>query len=110
MRRLGLLAIVVGLGLAAIIHRVGPSAPAIFDGIPLPQAPYRYVSPPPDLKSSNQAPASATQTLPVQKGQIPGAGVGTSDAQLTVFFGATTLTAPTSATSATVTIQPLQNP
>jgi hypothetical protein len=110
MRRLGLLAIIIGFAIAVLLHRLGPPAPAIFDGIPLPQAPYRYVSPPPDLKSSNQTPASQTQTLPVQNGQVPGAGIGTSDSQLTVFFGATTLTAPASATTATVTIQPLQSP
>ncbi len=107
-RRVGLLAVAIGLGLALAMHP-SPAAP-LFDGLPLPQAPYRYVNPPPDLASSNQPPGSGEATLPVENGQVPGGGVQTSDGQVLVYFGLGALRASSSAQSVTVRIDPVTDP
>lgn len=88
-----------------------PAAPVpLFDGLPLPQAPYRYVNPPPDLASSNQPPESGQATLPVQDGQVPGGGVQTGDGQVLVFFGLGALRASSSATSVSIRVDPVTDP
>ena len=107
-RRVGKLALVIGLAVAVLLPS-GPR-PALFDGLPLPQAPYRYVNPPPDLASSNQPPGSGQATLPVQNGQVPGGGVQTSDGQVLVYFGVGALGASSSAQSATIRIDPVTDP
>jgi hypothetical protein len=107
-RRVGTVALAVGLVVAVLL----PSGrrPALFDGLPLPQAPYRYVNPPPDLASSNQAPGSGQVTLPVQNGQVPGGGVQTTDGQVLVYFGLGALQASSGAQSVTVRVDPVTDP
>jgi hypothetical protein len=107
-RRAGIVALAVGLGLALLVH--GSPPVAVFDGLPLPEAPYRYVNPPPDQASSNQPPEPGQETLPVQNGQVPGGGVQTGDGQVLVFFGLGALRASSSATSVTIRIDPLTDP
>ena len=107
-RRVGTVALAVGLAVAVLL----PSRPrpALFDGLPLPQAPYRYVNPPPDLASSNQPPGSGQVTLPVQNGEVPGGGVQTSDGQVLVYFGLGALRVSSSAQGATIRIEPVTDP
>jgi hypothetical protein len=107
-RPVGKRALVIGLAVAVLL----PSGPrsALYDGLPLPQAPYRYVNPPPDLASSNQPPGSGQATLPVQNGQVPGGGVQTSDGQVLVYFGVGALGASSSAQSATIRVDPVTDP
>jgi len=105
---MGSLALALGLVLALILH--GRPPVALFDGLPLPEAPYRYVNPPPDQASSNQPPLSGQVTLPVTNGQVPGGGVQTGDGQVLVFFGLGSLRTSSSATSVTLRIDPLTNP
>lgn len=107
-RRVGLLATAIGLGLALTMHPT--SGVPLFDGLPLPQTPYRYVNPPPDLASSNQPPESGQATLPVQNGQVPGGGVQTGDGQMLVFFGLGALHASATAKSVTLRIDPVTDP
>lgn len=107
-RRVGTVALAVGLVVAVLLPS-GPR-PALFNGLPLPQAPYRYVNPPPDLASSNQPPGSGQVTLPVQNGQVPGGGVQTSDGQVLVYFGLGGLGASSGAQSVTVRIDPVTDP
>ena len=100
--------IAIGLGLLLAAALRDPAAgPPIFDGLPLPQAPYRYCSPPPNLKSSNERPLPGQSQLPVRNGQMEGSGVQTEDGQLTVFFGSGALQVSPSATSVTVRIDPV---
>ena len=107
-RSVGLAVLVLALVVAALAHP-GASVP-LFDGLPLPQAPYRYVSPPPDLASSNQPPESGQTTLPVQNGQVPGGGAQTGDGQVLVFFGLGALQASSTTQSVTVRIDPVTDP
>jgi len=107
-RRAGKLALVIGLAVAVLLPS-GPR-PALFDGLPLPQAPYRYVNPPPDLASSNQPPGSGEATLPVDNGQVPGGGVQTSDGQVLVYFGVGALHASSGAQSVTFRVDPVTDP
>jgi hypothetical protein len=107
-RRVGLVAVALGLGLATTLH-ARPAAP-LFDGLPLPETPYRYVNPPPDLASSNQAPEPGQASLPVQGGKVPGGGVQTGDGQVLVYFGLGALQASTSAQSVTIRIDPVTDP
>ncbi len=107
-RRVGKVALVIGLAVAVFLPS-GPR-PALFDGLPLPQEPYRYVNPPPDLASSNQPPGSGQATLPVENGQVPGGGVQTSDGQVLVFFGLGALRASSGAQSVTFRIDPVTDP
>jgi len=107
-RQAGKLALVIGLALAVLLPS-GPR-PALFDGLPLPQAPYRYVNPPADLASSNQPPGSGQATLPVQNGQVPGGGVQTSDGQVLVYFGVGAMRASSSAQSVTIRVDPVTDP
>jgi hypothetical protein len=109
-RRLGLLALGLGLVATWSLHPGRPAAPPLFDGIPLPQAPYRYESPPPDQRSGNQPPLSGSVTIPVVGGESPGAGVQTDDQQVTIFFGTGAFALPASAQTITVRIQPVKDP
>ena len=107
-RRLGLLALLLGVVGAAMLHGIG--VPPVYDGISVPPAPYRYVSPPPNLASGNQPPLSGETTLPAPGGCVAGGGVQTEDAQVITFWGPCTLRAPSGASSVKCTITPVQNP
>jgi hypothetical protein len=107
-RRAGLAALAVGLITAALLH--GGGAPPVFDGIIVPPEPYRWESPPPNLKAGNKPPLSGEATLPVVNGQVAGGGVQTGDSQVIIFFGPGTFKAPSGASSVKCTIQPDANP
>jgi hypothetical protein len=108
-RRAGLLALVVGLAAAALLHgRIG--APPVYDGIIVPPEPYRWVSPPPNLASGNKPPLRGEATLPVQNGQVAGGGVQTGDNQVVIYFGPGTFKAPAGATGVKCTIEPDADP
>lgn len=98
----------IGLLVAALLH--GGTHPPIYDGLPSPEAPYRYVNPPPDLASSNQPPFSAQATLPVDKGKVPGGGLQTDDMQVLVFFGLGALEVGREAQSVLIRIDPVTQP
>ena len=108
-RRFGLAALLLGL-LAALLLHGRFAAPPIYDGIIIPPAPYRYESPPPNLKSGNQPPLGGEATFPVQNGQVPGGGVQTGDNQVIIFFGPGFFKAPSGATSVKCAIKPDANP
>ncbi|HET9848990.1 MAG TPA: hypothetical protein VFR68_10595 [Candidatus Dormibacteraeota bacterium] len=108
-RRAGLTALVLGLAVAILIHGRF-AAPPIYDGIYVPPAPYRYESPPPNLRAGNQPPLGGEVRYPVQNGQVPGGGVTTGDNQVIIFFGPGFFKAPPGATSVTCSIEPDANP
>ena len=108
-RRVGLVALLLGLLSAALLHgRLG--APPVYDGIVVPPAPYRYESPPANLRNGNQPPLGGEATLPAPNGQVAGGGVQTDDQQVITFFGPGTFKAPTGETSVKCTIHPVANP
>ncbi|TMD41235.1 MAG: hypothetical protein E6I88_08160 [Chloroflexi bacterium] len=108
-RRVGLVALLLGLLSAALLHgRLG--APPVYDGIVVPPAPYRYESPPPNLRNGNQLPLGGQAVLPAPNGTVAGGGVQTDDQQVITFWGLGTLKAPAGTSSVTCTIQPVANP
>ena len=107
-RRFGLIALVLGLVAAAMLHGIG--APPIYDGIIVPPAPYRYESPPPNLANGNQPPLSGQSTLPAPGSKVAGGGVTTDDQQVITFWGPGTFRVAAGATAAQCTIVPLANP
>jgi hypothetical protein len=100
---------VLGLSAAALFHgRV--AGPPVYDGIIVPPEPYRWESPPPNLKAGNKPPLSGEATLPVLNGQVAGGGVQTADNQIVIYFGPGAFKAPAAATSVKCTIEPDPNP
>jgi len=108
-RRAGWFALFAGICATATLHFVAPSLPDIYDGLPPPEGPYHYESPPPALASSNQPALSGMLTLSVQGGQVRAAGVQTDDGQAAIFFDAGTLKVPPTAQNITIRIEPLQS-
>ena len=108
-RRASLAALALGLLAAALLHgRVG--APPVYDGIIVPPEPYRWESPPPNLKAGNKPPLPGEATLPVLNGQVAGGGVTTGDNQIVIYFGPGAFKAPAGATSVKCTTVPDPNP
>jgi hypothetical protein len=102
------LALLLGLGVAAFVH--GPHAPPVYDGIAAPPSPYRWESPPSNLRAGNQPPLSGTATLAISKGQVASGSVVTGDSQAAFYVVAGALTAPAGATSVKCTLAPNPNP
>jgi hypothetical protein len=103
---LGLL--VAGLAVATLIH--GRDAPPIYDGIGPPIEPYRWESPPPNLRAGNKPPLSGEATLSVVNGQVAGGTVTTGEAQLVLFITQGALNAPQGSASVTCTVAADPNP
>lgn len=108
-RGAGVAALLLGLVAALFLHGRF-AAPPVYDGIIVPPAPYRFESPPPNLRSGNQPPLGGEATFPVQNGQVPGGGVQTGDNQVIIFFGPGFFKAPAGATSVKCSIEPDANP
>jgi hypothetical protein len=108
-RRVGLAALVLGLTGAALLHG-GVTAPPVYDGIIVPPEPYRWESPPPNLRAGNQPPLSGEATLPVQNGQVAGGGVTTGDSQVVIYFGPGAFKAPAGTQNVTCSITPDPSP
>lgn len=99
----------LGLTAAGVLHSrlLGPP---VYDGIVVPPEPYRWESPPPNLRAGNKPPLSGTVTLPVLNGQVSGGGVQTDDNQVVIYFGPGTFKAPGGTQTVTCTIAPDPNP
>jgi len=108
-RRAGLAALALGLGAAALLHG-RMAAPPVYDGIIVPPEPYRWESPPPNLKAGNKPPQSGESTLPVLNGQVSGGGVQTGDSQAVIYFGPGAFKVPAGVQSVKCTITPDPNP
>jgi hypothetical protein len=102
------LALLIGLTAAAFLHR--SSAPPLYDGIATPPEPYRWVSPPADLASSNQPPLSASSTFALANGQFAGGLVLTGDNQVVLTFGSGSLRPVGGSTDISCTIEPVTRP
>jgi len=107
-RRAGLVALALGLTAAGLLHgRSG--APPVYDGIIVPPEPYRWESPPPNLKAGNKPPLPGESTLPVLNGQVAGGGVQTGDSQAVIYFGPGAFKVPAGVQSVKCTITPESN-
>jgi hypothetical protein len=108
-RWVGLAALALGLAAAAGLHgRL--AGPPIYDGVYVPPEPYRWESPPPNLRAGNKPPLPGDATLPILNGQVAGGGVQTADSQVVIYFGPGTFKAPAGAQSVKCTIAPDPNP
>jgi hypothetical protein len=102
------LALLAGLAAAALLH--GRGIPPLYDGIATPPEPYRWVSPPADVASSNQSPLSASATFNVVNGQFQGGLMYSRDNQVVVTFGSGSVQPVVGSTSVACTIEPLARP
>lgn len=103
----GLALIVVWAGMAAWSGRLSPLARLpLLDGLG-PAAPYRWVSPPPDLAADNQPPSSGEFTLQVDGGGVRGQVLITSDNQVTVIVADGAIGPRAGETSVRLSVEPL---
>jgi hypothetical protein len=101
-RRLILLAAAV----VAYVLAAWAVVPGFFDGI-APPAPYRFVSPPPALRATNQPPLSGHATVRADaQGLTEPGNVYTQDSQASIAFLPGTFAAPTAGSSVTVDVTP----
>ena len=105
-RRLGLLALAMGLVTVVAAQRLAPiGGPPLYDGV-IVEAPYVWLSPPAGFSGGAQG---VDQTIPVQGGQSPDIGIGTAEnpPQAQLFAGAGFLNLPSGTTSIKVSIEPV---
>lgn len=105
-RRLGLFAIAIGLVIVIAAQRLAPiGGPPLYDGV-IVEAPYVWLSPPAGFSGGAQG---VDQSIPVQGGQSPDIGIGTSEnpPQAQLFAGAGFLNLPSGTTSVKVSIEPV---
>jgi hypothetical protein len=98
----------VALAVAAVAYVLAAwlVVPGFFDGF-APAAPYHWVSPPPDLKNSNQAPSSGRTTIGVQSGAAQAGHLFTTDQQASVTYPSQSFAVPPAGTPLTLVIQPV---
>lgn len=98
----------VALAVAAVAYVLAAwlVVPGFFDGL-APAAPYRWVSPPPDLKSSNQAPSGGRAAIGVQNGAAQAGHLTTTDQQAAVTYPSQSFAVPPAGTPLTLEIQPV---
>ncbi len=96
------------LALAAVAYALAAwsVAPGFYDGIAPPQ-PYRWVSPPPQLRGANQQPLNGHGTVKVAtNGRVDPGSVFTQDGQAAVSFVAGAFVAPADRSPVTIEIKP----
>ncbi len=100
---LGLVALAIAF--IGVRGAIGGSRPFL-DGY-TPPPPYRWVSPPPNLAATNQAPTGGDTTIPLTDGASDAAGAFTDDGQITISFNPGTFTDATGQTAVRVHIAPI---
>jgi hypothetical protein len=98
--------VALAVAAAAYVLAAWLVAPGFFDGL-APAAPYHWVSPPPDLKNSNQAPSGGRAAIGVQNGAAQAGHLYTTDQQAAVTYPSQSFAAPPAGTSVTLEIQPV---
>jgi len=81
-------------------------APGFFDGF-APPAPYHWVTPPFDVRSSNQPPTSGEGTIAAQNGVSEAGHVFTTDQQAAVTFPSQSFATPPNGASVALEIKPV---
>ena len=97
---------VIGVAYLALagVPGVVPGRP-LYDGF-APPPPYRWVSPPPDLAASNQAPEAVTYPIALQPDGSGVAAVSTPDLQVSLVFQPGAIAAEQGQSSADITVSP----
>jgi hypothetical protein len=103
-RQLTVLAL-LGAAAAAYAAAAWLVTPGFFDGI-APPSPYRWVSPPPQFRSSNQPPLSGHSTIKVTNGVVDPGTVFTQDGQASISFVPGAFTAPAGGSTVDITVSP----
>jgi hypothetical protein len=97
----------LGLAAALYVATAWTVAPGFYDGFG-PQAPYRWVSPPPQFKDSNQPPLSGQGTARVNASGVVDAGsVFTQDGQASISFTPAAFEPPPDRSPVTMSIKPM---
>lgn len=96
----------LALAAAAYVLAAWLVAPGFFDGF-APAAPYHWVSPPPDLRNSNQAPSGGKTTIGFQNGAAQAGHLYTADQQAAVTYPSQSFAVPPAGTPLTLEIQPV---
>ena len=96
------------VGLAAALYPLAAwtAAPGFYDGIAPPE-PYRWSSPPPQLRQGNQPPLSGQLTIKVNRGQSDAATAFTDDGQVQMSFLPGSFQIAPGQTSLVLTIKPV---
>ncbi len=90
---------------AVVLARPQPGARLLYDG-PVPLAPYRWVSPPPDLAEGNQPPSSGTATITLGALESMPADASTDDEQAAITVAEGTIALRSGERAATVRLVP----
>lgn len=106
----GVAAIAVYVTAAALVAGSGRVIPRpLYDGL-APAAPYRYVSPPPDLAADNEQPLPGEGKVDFAKGRSQPTSISTGDGQLQLVVQIETFAAEKDEKAIDVTITPLAPP
>lgn len=97
--------VAVAIAFTVVRGAIGAARP-FFDGY-TPPPPYRWVSPPPNLASTNQHPTGGETIIPLTDGASDAAGAFTDDGQITISLNPGTFTETTGQTAVRVRIMPL---
>jgi hypothetical protein len=99
--------LLLGLAAGLYVAAAWTVAPGFYDGFG-PQAPYRWVSPPPQFKSANQPPLSGQASIRVNSSGVVDAGsVFTQDGQASISFTPGAFEALADRSPVTITIKPV---
>jgi hypothetical protein len=99
--------LLLGLAAGLYVAAAWTVAPGFYDGFG-PQAPYRWVSPPPQFKGANQPPLSGQATIRVNASGVVDAGsVFTQDGQASISFTPGAFEAPPDRSPVTISIKPV---
>lgn len=114
-RRRGLAFLLMAGGAAGLLHLLGPAAPPVYDGLPVPADRYRYVDPPPGVRNPG-APLSAHVDIQLVGGGNSAIDLPTQEfppqAELELFHGDVNgiVDGVPAVTTAQVTITPVHAP
>jgi hypothetical protein len=98
--------VLLGAAAAAYVLCARLVAPGFFDGF-APAQPYHWVSPPPELKSSNRPPTGGRATIAVQNGVAQSGHLYTGDQQAAVTIPSQSFEVPADGSAITLEIEPV---
>jgi hypothetical protein len=104
---IGLAIVLIYLAGAVVSARLSPFARRpLLDGL-APIAPYRWVSPPPNLADTNKPPTPGRFTMPIDDGHIDGGAFATPDAQVTLIIPRDAFAPAAGQDAVSVTVDPI---
>jgi hypothetical protein len=97
--------VLLGLGAVVYVLAAWAVSPGFYDGL-APPAPYHWVSPPPDLRSTNKPPDSGQVAVAVKGGATQSGHVATADSQASLSFPSQSFEVPADGSQVTVAVRP----